>query len=84
MPVSALPDLDHVYAKWEKKGPGQMTKSTNGVRNGRDIHSAESVVTNGKRKWREKYGSDIQPIRQRRTRERSKVVAIPAETVIYY
>lgn len=81
MPVSALPDLDHVYAKWEKKGPGQMTKATNGVRNGRDIRSAESVVTNGKRKWREKYGSNIQPIRQRRTRERSKVVAIPAETI---
>ena len=81
MPVSAFPDLDQVYTKWEKKGPGHMTKATKATRNGREICNTDAVLMDGKRRWREKYGQNIQPIRHRRVREKSKVVAVPAETV---
>ena len=82
MPVSALPDLDHVFAKWEKKGAaGHMTKTTDGSRNGREIRNADAKMMDGKRRWREKFGQNIQPLRQRRIREKPRTIAVPVETV---
>ena len=82
--MTALQELDHVYAKWEKKGPGHMTRAVNGGRNGRDVRNGDTALMEGKRKWREKYGQNIQPIRQRRVRDKTRVVAVPAETVSLY
>ena len=95
MPVTALPDLDHVYKKWEKKGPGYMTSPNSHGRNGggrdntqgrndnaaRDIRNGDAALMDGKRRWREKYGGNIQSVRHRRVRDRTRVVAVPAETV---
>ena len=50
----------------------------------RNIRNGDAALMDGKRKWREKYGQNIQPIRHRRVRDRTRVVAVPAETVSVY
>ena len=88
MPVSALPNLDHVYAKWEArgpKGPGYLgnTGVRNGVagdaglQNGKDSRGGDI----GKQRWMEKFGNKSQPLRQRRSNGKTKVLALSTETV---
>lgn len=81
MPVSVLPDLDPVFAKWESRGPKGPTGGAPQQAGGGD-----PFVRNGDRarqKWREKFGNNVQPLRMRRTRDREKPrkVAISSETV---
>ncbi|KAL4231644.1 hypothetical protein ACF0H5_009223 [Mactra antiquata] len=72
MPVldATLPNLDHVYAKWEKRGPKHPPS-----------YSGDGYQHNGKQKWREKFGSNVQPLQRRKPREKSRFVALPAETI---
>lgn len=89
MPVSALPNLDDVYAKWEKRGPKGMSAPQNGfdrnkgtegaktVQNG----DAEQVLRSGRQKWRDKFGDDIKPVPRKRARERKRGAVVAADTV---
>ncbi|KAH3787942.1 hypothetical protein DPMN_166069, partial [Dreissena polymorpha] len=82
MPVSVLPSLDPVFAKWESRGPKGPTGGAPQQTGGGD-----HLVTNGDRarqKWREKLGNNVQQLKMRRTREREKPrkVAISSETII--
>lgn len=86
MPVSALPNLDHVYAKWENRGPkgpgyhsntGMKNGGENGMQNGREGRGGDA----GKQKWMEKFGNKVQPLRHRRSRDKSRVLALSTETV---
>lgn len=84
MPVSALPNLDHLYAKWENRGPkapGCLGSAPvqNGVtiQNGKDIRGGDE----GRKRWTERFGKKVQPLRHRRARDKSKFLALSAETV---
>ncbi|KAK3590142.1 hypothetical protein CHS0354_041194 [Potamilus streckersoni] len=76
--VSVLPDLENVYAKWEKKGPRGHNSSDYGSQvNGKEI---DRKGADGKQKWRNKYGDNLQLGRHRGTREK-RVNTIPVDTV---
>ncbi|KAL3863746.1 hypothetical protein ACJMK2_005484 [Sinanodonta woodiana] len=76
--VSVLPDLDNVYAKWEKKRPRGHYGSDYGSHvNGQEIIRKGA---DGKQKWTNKFGNNIQLARHHRAREK-RVIAIPLETV---
>ena len=83
MPVTDLPDLNHVYAKWERKGPQGSPW------NGRNSHqqmntNTNRVIESGKKKWQQKFqGQHLQPLHRKRTREKNRVVVLPMETVSY-
>lgn len=89
MPVSALPNLDHVYAKWEKRGPKGMSAPQNGYDRNKGSEGAkpaqngdaEQVLRSGRQKWRDKFGDDIKPVQRRRARERNRAVVMAADTV---
>lgn len=84
MPVSALPNLDHVYAKWENRGPkGIPVPQNRGPAGGKHTQNgdADQVIRSGKQKWREKFGDNVKPLQRRRPREHRRVVAVPAETI---
>ena len=93
MPVSAeLPNLDHVYAKWENRGPkGRNGPPPGGAERSREPMrvkpsqngDAEQALQLGRRKWRDKFGDNVKPLERRRPRERNRMVALPAETVSY-
>lgn len=95
MPVSALPNLDtalpnldHVYAKWENRGPKGPSYHGNtglknggavdtGLQNGKDTPGGEV----GKQKWKERFGGKVQPLKYRRARDKTKVLALSTESV---
>ncbi|XP_045189642.2 glycerol-3-phosphate acyltransferase 1, mitochondrial-like [Mercenaria mercenaria] len=89
MPVSALPNLDHVYAKWENRGPkGRNTLPTATERNRDPARAnpaqngdAEQAIQSGKQKWRDKFGDNVKPLQRRRPRDRNRLVAVPAEII---
>lgn len=78
MPVmasSAPLNLDHVYAKWENRGP-KGYQSPSGK-----TEEVDAALQNGRRKWQEKFGGGVKPMQRRKTRDRSRVVRVPAETI---
>ncbi|KAL5022193.1 hypothetical protein ScPMuIL_001348 [Solemya velum] len=80
MPVNSCPDLDKVYAKWENRGRGQSSNNSDD-RLSFDTSSAtrNEVNAQGRQRWKEKYGSNVRPLSQRRTRQRER----PKPVTIY-
>jgi len=85
---SITPNLDLVFKKWEQRGPngtrGDHSSKQNGEIQGPVTGQLTSRILNeGRQRWRDKFGDStiVRAVRHRRTRERRRIVALPAQTV---
>ncbi|XP_052771964.1 glycerol-3-phosphate acyltransferase 1, mitochondrial-like [Mya arenaria] len=78
MPVSILPSLDPVFAKWEGRGPTGVGSKGHYS----SMPAQEGGGPKGKQRWRERFGDNIQQVRQRRGRDRPpRIAALSSDLV---
>ncbi|XP_060072558.1 glycerol-3-phosphate acyltransferase 1, mitochondrial-like [Ylistrum balloti] len=75
--TSVTPDLDLVYKKWEQRTPTTPNPKPREVTG----QLTNRILSEGRQRWREKFGDSVRPVRHRKVRERRRAAPTPTDSI---